>query len=68
MTLRLEAVIGRAHLSGRLPDSKYFSMEQFKLKPSGGGWSIVPCVGAVNQTLVEGSPLIGAREDMNGMV
>ena len=66
-TLRLEAAIGRAHLSRVHADARFFSSEQFRLTPAAAGWVISPVPGTVNATLVNDAPLAGPRPVSSGM-
>jgi len=66
-TLRLEATIGRTHLSRVHADARFFGNEQFRLKPVPEGWIISPVPGTVNPTLVNNAPLIGSQPVSNGM-
>lgn len=66
-TLRLEAAIGRAHLSRVHAEARFFSSKQFSLKPAADGWIISPVPGTVNATLVNDAPLVGPRPVSSGM-
>lgn len=66
-TLRLEATIGRAHVSRVHADARFFGSEQFRLKPAGDGWVILPVSGTVNATVVNDTPLVGPQVVRNGM-
>lgn len=60
-TLRLDAGIGRPHLSRIHADARFFGNEQFRLKSAADGWIISPVPGTVNPTLVDNAPLLGPR-------
>lgn len=67
-TLRLEAAVGRPHLMRAHAEARFFANEQFRLKPTADGWIISPVPGAINPTLVNGTPLTTPRPVSNGMI
>lgn len=67
MTLRLDATIGRAHLSRLHAAARCYGHEQFKLSRASGVWVISPIAGAENPTLVNDNPLTAPMPVVDGM-
>lgn len=66
-TANVDAEFGKRSLAKVHADSQYLSNPQFRLLREGSGWAIEHCVGATNDTLVDGKKLDGRAPVASGM-